>query len=167
MEGNGLKSHRVNVNGIARIQSGRRREGWRPLTLPVILSPSIWALVNNHQWAGPGDRSLALRKINTRSLLKAASHLAQTRKFHPRLSMMSQYQSGRRRGRAGLGGGGGGVGEEPAVLKARKERRERLEPERLVKPSGASRRPPDSQQRSQIQVLSDRIWFCSTVVGVL
>ena len=25
--------------------------------------------------------------------MKAASHLAQSRKFHPRLSMMSQYQS--------------------------------------------------------------------------
>lgn len=71
----------------------RSDEGWRPLTLPVILSSSIWALVNNHQWVGPRDRSLALRKINICSLLKAASHLAQTRKFHPRLSMMSQYQS--------------------------------------------------------------------------
>lgn len=80
----------------------RPDEGWRPLTLPVILSPSIWALVNNHQWVGPRDRSLALRKINICSLLKAASHLTQTRKFHPRLSMMSQYQSERRRGRTKL-----------------------------------------------------------------
>lgn len=86
----------------------RPDEGWRLLTLPVILSPSIWALVNNHQWVGPRDRSLALRKINICSLLKAASHLAQTRKFHPRLSMMSQYQSERRSGHTELGGKGGG-----------------------------------------------------------
>lgn len=79
--------------GSLGFNQGRSDEGWRPLTLPLILSPSIWALVNNHQWVGPGDRSLALRKINISSLLKAASHLAQARKFHPRLSMMSQYQS--------------------------------------------------------------------------
>ncbi len=79
--------------GSLGFNQGRPDEGWRPLTLPLILSPSIWALVNNHQWVGPGDRSLALRKINISSLVKAASHLAQTRKFHPRLSMMSQYQS--------------------------------------------------------------------------
>lgn len=79
--------------GSLGFNQGRPYEGWRPLTLPLILSPSIWALVNNHQWVGPGDRSLALRKINISSLVKAASHLAQTRKFHPRLSMMSQYQS--------------------------------------------------------------------------
>lgn len=79
--------------GSLGFNQGRPDEGWRPLTLPLILSPSIWALVNNHQWVGPGDRSLALRKINISSLAKAASHLAQTRKFHPRLSMMSQYQS--------------------------------------------------------------------------
>lgn len=79
--------------GSLGFNQGRPDEGWRTLTLPLILSPSIWALVNNHQWVGPGDRSLALRKINISSLVKAASHLAQTRKFHPRLSMMSQYQS--------------------------------------------------------------------------
>lgn len=79
--------------GSLGFNQGRSDDGWRPLTLPLILSPSIWALVNNHQWVGPGDRSLALRKINISSLLKAASHLAQARKFHPRLSMMSQYQS--------------------------------------------------------------------------
>lgn len=79
--------------GSLGFNQGRSDEGWRPLTLPLILSPSIWALVNNHQWVGPGDRSLALRKINISALVKAASHLAQTRKFHPRLSMMSQYQS--------------------------------------------------------------------------
>ena len=43
-----------------------RQEGCPPLTLPLILSPSIWVLVNKHQWEGPWDRSLALRKINIR-----------------------------------------------------------------------------------------------------